>query len=101
MRQEKTREEKTVKYTPLVTTLQAVWGMVEFVAILIGHAGTTLSETQRHFAQALSATRPEIEQVRARRGVRRPEVDNAARIHDSSLFKTLMHALTNLLRIDS
>jgi hypothetical protein len=93
---DKREQEKTMKKAPLVTALQAVWGKMEFVAIPIGHAGTTLSVTQKHLALALSATRSEIEQARARRGVRRPEVDNATRIHDSSLFKTLMQALTKL-----
>ena len=69
---------------------------MEFVAIPVGHAGTTLKETQRHLAQALSATRPEIERSRARREVLNPETDTAARTHDSSLFKTLMQALTKL-----
>ncbi len=66
------------------------------MAISIGHAGTTLQKTQQNLAQALSATRPEIEQSRARRGVRNPETDSAARSHDTSLFKTLMQALTKL-----
>ena len=69
---------------------------MEFVAIPIGHAGTTLKETPKLLAQALSATRPEIEQRRARRQVRDPETDNAARTHDSSLFKSLMLTLTKL-----
>ena len=66
------------------------------MAIPVGHAGTTLKETQRHLAQALSTTRPEIERRRARREVFNPETDTAARTHDSSLFKTLMRALTQI-----
>ena len=69
---------------------------MKFVAILVSHAGTILKETQRHLAQALSATRPEIERRRARREVLNPETNTAARTHDSSLFKTLMQALTKL-----
>ena len=57
----KRRQEKTAKYAPLVNALKEVWGKVEFVAISVGHAGNTLKETQHHLAQALSATRPEIE----------------------------------------
>jgi hypothetical protein len=53
-------QEKTAKYAPLVNALKALWGKVVFVAIPVGHAGTTLKEMQRHLAQALSATRPEI-----------------------------------------
>ena len=41
-------------------------------------------------AQALLATRPEIERSRARREVHNPETDSTARTHDSFLFKTLM-----------
>jgi ribonuclease HI len=93
---DKRRREKTDKYAPLVHALQAVWGKVEFVAVPIGHAGTTLKETPAQLAQALSATRPEIEQRRARRRVRDPETDTAARTHDSSLFKSMMLTLTKL-----
>ena len=73
-----------------------MWGKVEFVAVPIGHAGTTLKETPTRLAQALSATRTAIEQRRARRQVRDPDTDNAARTHDSSLFKSLMLTLTKL-----
>ena len=38
-------QEKTAKYAPLVAALKAVWGRAEFVAIPVGHAGTTLKET--------------------------------------------------------
>jgi hypothetical protein len=71
-------------------------GKVEFVAVPIGHAGTTLTMTHRYLAQALSATRPEIEQSRARREVHSPDIDSAASTHDSSLFKTMMQALMKL-----
>jgi hypothetical protein len=69
---------------------------VEFVAVPIDRAGTTLTDTQRHLAQALSTTRPEIERRRARREVQDPEINSAARTHDSSLFKAMMQALTKL-----
>ena len=71
---------------------------MEFVAVPIGHAGTTLKETQRHLAQALSATRPDIERRRPRREVQDHETDSAARTHDSTLLKTLMQALTKLVQ---
>ncbi len=89
-------QQKTAKYAPLVTALNAVWGKAEFMAVPIGHAGTTLKETQRHLTQALLATRPEIERRRARREVQDPETDSTAGTHDSSLFKTTMQALTKL-----
>ena len=66
------------------------------MAIPVGHAGATLKETQRNLAQALSATRPEIERSKANGDVLNPETDTAARTHDSSLFKTLMQVLTKL-----
>ena len=75
-----------------MAALHRIWGKVEFVAIPVGYVGTTLKETQRHLAQALSATRTEIE----RREVNNPGTDSAARTHDSSLFKNLMQALTKL-----
>jgi hypothetical protein len=83
-------QEKTAKYAPLVAALEAIWGRVVFVAIPVGHAGTTLKETQRHLAQALSTTRPKIERNKTRREVLNPETDTAARTRDSSLFKKLM-----------
>ena len=82
-------QEKTAKYAPLVIALKAVWGHVEFVAVPIGYLGTTLTETQRRLAQALSAIRPEIERRRAKREVQEPDTDSAARIHDSSLMQEL------------
>ena len=93
---DKRRQEKTAKYAPLVDKLKTLWGKVEFVAIPIEHAGTTLQETHRRLAQALFATRPEIELQRARRGAQDPATDTAARTHDSSLFKSIMPALTQL-----
>jgi len=86
-------QEKTAKYTPLVTALKAVWGKVKFVAVPIGHASITLKETQRHLAQPSSATRPEIERSRTKREGHNPETDSTARTHDTSLFKTQMQAL--------
>jgi hypothetical protein len=58
---QKRLQGKTSKYTPLVAALRKIWGKVEFVAISLGHAGTTIQETRRHLAQPLSATRPGIE----------------------------------------
>ena len=56
-------QEKTAKYVPLVTALKALWGKVKLVAVPIGHAGRTLHKTQQSLAQALSATRPEVERA--------------------------------------
>ena len=59
-------QEETAKYALLVTALKAVWEKAELVTVPIGHAGKTLTTTQRHLAQSLSVTRPEIEQSRAK-----------------------------------
>jgi len=40
-------------------------GKVEFVAVPIGHAGTTLVKTKESLASALSAKRPSVQQARA------------------------------------
>ncbi len=55
-------QEKIVKCAPLVKALKELWGKVEFVAVSIDHAGTTLIETQCRLAQALSSTIFEIKQ---------------------------------------
>ena len=80
----------------MVASLQALWGKTEFVAVPIGHAGTTLSKTHQSPAQAMSATRPEIERSRTRREVTNPDTNSAARSHDSTLFKSLMQTLNTL-----
>ncbi len=79
-------QEKTTKYAPLVTALQTIWGKVMFVAVPVGHAGTTLAATPLSLAQALLATRREMEQARAKRNVIIPYTDSAARSHDSYLL---------------
>ena len=93
---QKRLQEKTAKYAPLVAALKTIWGKVEFAPSPIRNAGTTLQEADRHLAQALSATWPDIERCRARREVLNPDTDTAARTHDSSLFKTLMQTLKSL-----
>ena len=79
-----------------MTSQQALWGKVEFVAVPIGHAGTTLVKTHQSLAQAIAATRPEIERSRTRRHVINPDTDSAVRNHDTTLFKPLMRTLTKL-----
>jgi len=89
-------QEKTTKYAPLVAALLKLWRKVEFVAITVGHASTTLTGNQWSLTQALSATRPEISRARARRNVSSPDTDIAARTHESSLFKFLTQTLPKL-----
>jgi hypothetical protein len=88
--------DKTTKYAPFIAALKHIWKKVEFVAVPIGHTGTTLTKTQQSLAQALSATRLEVERDRARRDVTNPDTDSAVRSHDSSLFKALMQRLDDL-----
>jgi hypothetical protein len=45
LRCDKKHNEKTEKNYPFVEALEKHWGRVEFVAIPIGHAGTTLLHT--------------------------------------------------------
>ena len=80
-------QDKIAKYAPLVASLQALWGKVEFVAVPIGHAGTTLTMTHQCLIQSMLATRPEIKHSRTRRQVINPDTDFAARRHDTALFK--------------
>ena len=51
-------EAKTKKYSPLIAALKRHQGRVEFVALPIGHAGTTLTATLTHLTAALSTIRP-------------------------------------------
>ena len=69
---------------------------MELVAVPIGHAGKILTTTQQNLAQALSATRPEIERARTRRNAIISDTDSVARSHDSSLFKSSMRTLTKI-----
>jgi len=89
-------QEKTNKYAPLVESLQALCGKVEFVAIPVGHAGTNLSKTHHSLAQVIFATRPAIKRSRTRRQVSNPDTDTAVRSHDTTLFKSLLQTLTKL-----
>ena len=52
---------KTEKNSPLIAALRKHWGRVEFVAVPIGHAGTTLTTTLDHLTAAFSTVRPSVE----------------------------------------
>jgi hypothetical protein len=84
------------KYASLVTARKDIWGKVELVAVPIGHAGTTLAAISHSLAQVLSDTILEIAQARSKRQVINPDTESAARTHDSSIFKSLMEALSKL-----
>ena len=90
------KEEKTVKYAPLVAALSKHWGKVELVCIPIGHAGSTLQSTITEMANALSAVRPPIATIRRRAGHAKPETDAKALKHDKALIKSLLDSLCSL-----
>ncbi len=52
--------ERTEKHFPLIAVLNKYWRRVEFGAIHIGHAGTTLHKTFEHLVTALSTVRPQV-----------------------------------------
>ncbi len=54
-------DEKTEKYSPLIAALRKCWGRMEFVAVPIDHAGTTLTNTLDHLTAAFSTVRPSVE----------------------------------------
>ncbi len=62
-------------------SLKQYRGKMEFIVIPIGHVGTTLKQIQLSLANALSATRPNIERIRTR-GVPDSGTDSTTRTHD-------------------
>ncbi len=89
-------EEKTEKYSPLIAALRKYWGRVEFVAIPIGHAGTTLIKTLDQLTTALSTVRPSVERSRVGMGVLSPATDHNAKAHNFILFESLLDSITDL-----
>ncbi len=69
---------------------------MEFIAIPIGHTGTTLSRTLVHLSATFSTARPLAEQARANTGTTQPTIDSNARSHDYRMFKSLLDSLTDL-----
>jgi len=93
---DKKHAEKTEKYSPLVAALQHGWGRVEFVAIPIGYAGTTLTRTLDHLTATFSTVRPRQDQVNANKGTSQATTNSNATSHDYRLIKSLLDELTNL-----
>ncbi len=56
-------EANITKYTPLIAALKKHWGTVEFIALTIGHASTTLKATLNHLTTAFSTARPRGERI--------------------------------------
>jgi hypothetical protein len=76
--------KKTEKYSPLVAAIKQYWGWVEFVAIPIGHAGTTLTRTLDHLTATFSTV---LDHTNANKGTTMPITDSNAKSHDYRLFK--------------
>jgi hypothetical protein len=92
---DKKHAEKTKKY-PHVAALEQYWRRVEFVAILIGHAGTTLTRTLDHLIDAFSTVCLRVDHTSANNGVTLPIADFNAKSHDYRLFESLPDALADL-----
>ena len=69
---------------------------MEFIALPIGHAGTTLNKTLDNLTAAFSTFNPHVEQASANTGVTDPAAGHNAKIHDSNLFKLLLDSLKDL-----
>ncbi len=69
---------------------------MEFVAILIGHTGITLTKTLDPLTAAFSKVRSRTDQANANKGTLQPTVDSNARSHDYGMFKSLLGRLTDL-----
>jgi hypothetical protein len=69
---------------------------MEFVAIPIGHAGTTLTRTLDHLTAAFSTVRPRADHTSTSKGTSQPDMDSNAKIHDYRLLKSLPDALIDL-----
>jgi len=70
-------------------------GKVEFIGVKIGHAGIMVDKTYKSNAIPFSAAQSDVAHSRVTRGAVDPNVDNAARAHDMSIFKN-MYAITKL-----
>jgi len=69
---------------------------VEFVAVPIGHACTTLTKTLNYLTAAFFTIRPSVERSRANMGIVSPATDHNAKAHDFTLFKSLLDSITDL-----
>jgi hypothetical protein len=78
---DKKHTEKTDKY-PLVAALEQYWERVEFVAIPIGHAGTTRTMTLNRLAAAFSTVRSRVDHTSASKGTSQLSTDSNAMSHD-------------------
>jgi hypothetical protein len=92
----KKHTEKTERYSYLVAALKKYWGRVEFVAIPIGYAGTTLTRTLDHLTAAFSTIRPRAYHTNTNQGTPQSTTRSNAKSQDYHVFKSMMGALTNL-----
>ena len=72
------------------------WGCVNFVYIPIGHAGTLLSETALHLAEALASKRPNLGRKRHRTDNHNTETDKLALAQDKKIMTGLLQQLSDL-----
>ena len=89
-------EEKTAKYQPLIQALSKEWGRVTFVCIPIGHAGTLLTETALHLAEALASKRPNLGRKRPKTTDQNQEMDKRALAQDKKIMFNLLQQLSDL-----
>ncbi len=88
--------EKTDTYSPVVKALKEYRGRVDFAAVPIGHAGTTLYRTQDHLMAAFSAVGPLLEQVKANKGATSPVTNFNSKPHDYRMFNLMLDSLRDL-----
>ena len=89
-------QRKSRSTPPLVAALNKYWGRVEFVAISIGHADTTLTRTLDHLSDAFSTVRPRMKHANANKGTPLPTMDSNATSHDYRRFKSMLDSLADL-----
>jgi hypothetical protein len=92
----KKHAEKTEKYSLLVAVFKEYWGRVDFVAIPIGHADTTLTRTLDHLTAAFSTVRPRVDHTNAIKDTTKPIPYSNTMSHAYRMFSSLLDTLTDL-----
>ncbi len=69
---------------------------MELIALLIGHAGTTLSSTMDQLTTAFSTVRQTTGRSSTSKGGTPAATDHNAKNHDYTLFKSMLDSLTDL-----
>jgi len=84
-------QEKTDTYAPLFSTFKDIWGKMEFVAIPITHASTTLTKTHHCLAQFASPIRNKTRDSARTSKKRRHQPRNRLRNEDTRLLPLQVH----------